>query len=97
MPVSMLFDQLSARCDCVFDKDDCEELLEAPHRVEVSPAGVACNPRDAGVKCLLTKTLAPADDQPPPRQERDAGKKPLFRQVRDGAAVGRRAREQFHA
>ena len=96
MPVSMLFDQLSARCDCVFDKDDCEELLEAPHRVEVSPAGVASTPRDAGVKSVFTIISSPTDDQPPPRQEGEAVAEPSLRQIRDGAGVGGRAREQLH-
>ena len=62
--------------------------------MEVSPAGVACNPRDARVE-IVHSILSPTDDQPPPRQEGYAGHKPIFRQVRDGAVIGRR--EQLHA
>ena len=68
---------------------------EAPHRVEGSPAGVACHPRDAGVK-VVTIIMSPTDDQPPPRQEGEAVALPSLRQIRDGAGVGGRAREQLH-
>ena len=64
---------------------------EAPHSVEGSPAGVACNPRDARV------IHSPTDDQPPPRQEGEAVVSPFLRQLRDGAGVGGRAREQLNA
>ena len=67
---------------------------EAPHRVEVSPAGVAGNPRDARVKVVRT-TPSPTDDQPPPRQEGEAVANPSLRQIRDGAGVGGRAREKL--
>ena len=71
----------------------------APHRVEVSPAGVACHPREAGVKVdVITinggTIFSPADDHPPPRQEGEAVVRPWLRQIRDGA--GRGGREQFH-
>ena len=68
---------------------------EAPHRVEGSPAGVACHPRDARVEVVRT-TVSPTDDQPPPRQEGEAVARPWSRQIRDGAGVGGRAREQLH-
>ena len=61
----------------------------------MSPAGVACNPRDAIVKVVRT-TVSPTDDQPPPRQEGEAVA-PSLRQFRDGAGVGGRAREQLDA
>ena len=60
--------------------------LEAPHRVEVSPAGVAFNPRDARVVAVTT-IISPTDDQPPPRQEGEAVANPCSRQIRDGAGV----------
>ena len=68
---------------------DVRDDWEAPHCVEVSPAGVACNPRDARVKIATT-----TDDQPPPRQEGEAVAFPSLRQIRDGAEVG--GREQLH-
>ena len=64
--------------------------------MEVSPAGVACNPRDARVKLIRT-IISPTDDQPPPRKEREAVALPCLRQIRDGAGVGGRAREQLDA
>ena len=60
--------------------------------MEVSPAGVASNPRYA-----IVKTPSPTDDQPPPRQEGEAVARPWMRQVRNKAGVGERAREQFNA
>ena len=66
------------------------------HRVEVSPAGVACNPRNARVKSIRT-IPAPTDDQAAPRQEGEAGAHPRMRQFGDEAGVGRRAGEQFDA
>ena len=77
----------------MIERDD----WEAPHCVEVSPAGVACNPRDARVKGVTTRRISPTNDQLPPRQEREAGHHPRLRQVRDEAGIGGRAREQFHA
>ena len=65
----------------------------APHRVEVSPAGVACHPREAGVKVVGT-IVPPADDHPPHRQEGEAVFRPWLRKIRDGA--GGRGWEQFH-
>ena len=63
----------------------------APHRVEVSPAGVACHPREAGV---IAKTIGPpADDHPPTRQEGEGVALPWLRKIRDGAGGG--GREQF--
>ena len=64
----------------------------------VSPAGVACNPRDARVKLItdIRTIISPTDDQPPPRQEREAVAFPWFRKVRDEAGVGGREREQLH-
>ena len=64
--------------------------------MEVSPAGVACNPGDAGVKVVIT-IPSPTDDQPPPRQEGEAVVTPCFRQIWDEAGVGGRAREQLDA
>ena len=58
----------------------------APHRVEVSPAGVACHPREAGVKARTI--VSPADDHPPPRQEGEAVVRPWLRKIRDGAGGG---------
>ena len=63
--------------------------------MEVSPAGVASNPRDASVKLIRT-IISPTDDQPPPRQEGEAVATPWLRKWRDGAGVGGRAREQLH-
>ena len=65
----------------------------APHRVKVSPAGVACHPREAGVKVVKTTIISPADDHPPPRQEGEAVVRPWLRQIRDGAGGG--GREQL--
>ena len=64
--------------------------------MEVSPAGVACNPRGAGVK-VATTIMSPTDDQPPLRQEGEARARPWLRQIRDGAGDGGREREQFNA
>ena len=63
--------------------------------MEVSPAGVASNPRYARIKGVNI-TISPTDDQPPPRQEGEAVARPWLRQIRDGAGVGGRAREQLH-
>ena len=71
-------------------------LCDSLHCEEVSPAGVACNPRDARVKGVRN-IPSPTNDQLPPRQEREAGHHPRLRQVRDEAGIGGRAREQFHA
>ena len=65
----------------------------APHIVEVSPAGVACHPREAGVKVVKTTIISPADDHPPPRQEGEGVARPWMRKIRDGA--GGRGWEQF--
>ena len=59
----------------------------APHIGEVSPAGVACHPREAGVKAR-TIIGPPADDHPPPRQEGEGVESPWLRQIRDGAGDG---------
>ena len=64
--------------------------------MEVSPAGVACNPRDARIKDVPRSISSPTDDQPPPRQEGEAVVLPFLRQIRDGAVVRGRAREQLH-
>ena len=69
---------------------------EAPHSVEESPAGVACDPRYAAVKVVPRTIPSPTDDQPPPRQKGEAVVSPLLRKIRDGAGVGGRAREQLH-
>ena len=61
--------------------------------MEVIPAGVASNPRDARVKVVRTR-FSPTDDQPPPRQEGEGVGRPWLRQIRDGAGGGRR--EQFY-
>ena len=66
-------------------------LWVAPHIVEVSPAGVACHPREAGVKVGPRRTIpipSPADDHPPPRQEGEAVFFPWLRKIRDGAGGG---------
>ena len=68
---------------------------EAPHLVEGSPAGVACDPGDAGVKVVSIETST--NHKPPPRKEGEAVVLPWLRQVRDGAGVGGRAREYFDA
>ena len=65
----------------------------APHIAEVSPAGVACHPREAGVKAR-TIIGPPADDHPPPRQEGEAVAFPWLRKIRDGAGGG--GWEQFN-
>ena len=65
---------------------------EAPHCVEVSPAGVACDPRDARVKIVII--VSPTDDQPSPRQKGEAVARPWLRQNRYEAGV--RGREQLH-
>ena len=67
-------------------------LWVAPHIGEVSPAGVACHPREAGVKGVRT-IVSPADDHPPPRQEGEGVARPWRRKIRDGA--GGRGWEQF--
>ena len=67
---------------------------EAPHRVEVSPAGVACNPRDARVEDATT--VIPTGDQPPSRQEGEAVSISCLRQIRDEAGVGGRAGKYLH-
>ena len=67
---------------------------EAPHRVEGSPAGVACHPRDARVE--VATTVSPTDDQPPPRQEGEAVAIPWLSHIRDGASVRGRGREKLH-
>ena len=59
----------------------------APHIVEVGPAGVACHPREAGVKDVRT-IQSPTDDQPPPRQEGEGVESPWLRKIRDGAGGG---------
>ena len=74
---------------------DMRDDWEAPHCVEVSPAGVACNPRDARVKNDRI-IVSPTDDQPPPRQEGEAVVSPFLRQLRDEAGVRGRWREQLH-
>ena len=51
--------------------------------MEVSPAVVPSNPRDARFK-----TISPTDDQPPPRQEGEAVATPWLRKIRDGAGGG---------
>ena len=69
---------------------------EAPHSEEGSPTSVACSPGNASVEEVVGIISSPTDDQPPPRQEGEAVAKPRLRQIRDGAGVGRRAREQLH-
>ena len=68
---------------------------EAPHSVEGSPAGVACNPRYAGVNG--SKIDQPStNDQPSPRQDGEAVVSPWFRQVWDEAGFRDRSREQLN-
>ena len=79
-------------------KQQSDDYWEAPHSVEGSPAGVACNPRDAIVKVDIRRTIimsSPTDDQPSPRQEGEAVVIPCLRQIRNGAGVG--GREQLDA
>ena len=54
----------------------------------MSPAGVACHPREAGVKGVRPIKASPADDHPPPRQEGEAVPIPWLRKIRDGAGGG---------
>ena len=68
-----------------------------PHIVEGSPAVVACDPREARVKVVIIFIFSPTDNQPPLRQEGEARARPRLRQIRDGAGVGGREREQLHA
>ena len=70
---------------------------EAPHSEEGSPTSVACSPGNASVEEVVGVISSPTDDQPPPRQEGEAVARPFFRQIRDGAGVGGRAREQLDA
>ena len=65
--------------------------------MEVSPAGVASNPRYASVKGDKILIYSPTDDQPPPRQEGETVAISPLRQIRDGAGVRGREREQFDA
>ena len=67
-----------------------------PHIVEGSPAVVACDPREARVKVVIIFIFSPTDNQPPLRQEGEARARPWLRQIRDGAGVGGRAREQLN-
>ena len=64
-------------------KDDCE----APHVVKVSPAGVSCNPRGAGVKVVKSVIPSTTDNHRLPRQERLTVESPLLRQGWDGTGV----------
>ena len=64
-------------------KDDCE----APHVVKVSPAGVSCIPRGAGVKGPKFVIPSTTDNHRPPRQEGLAVESPLSRQGWDGTGV----------
>ena len=71
---------------------------EAPHGVESSPAGVSCNPTDARVKLKpISRISSPTDDQPPPRQKGEGVAIPALGQVRDGAGIGGRGREQLNS
>ena len=63
----------------------------APHRVEVSPDGVACCPREARIKSRIVES--PTYDQSPPRQEGEGVTRPWMRKIRDGA--GGRGWEQL--
>ena len=56
--------------------------------MEVSPAGVASNPRNARVKYHTITFLSPTDDQAPPRQEGEAVVRPWLRKIRDEAGGG---------
>ena len=67
---------------------------EAPHLVEVSPAGVAYNPRYARVEDATT--VIPTRDQPPSRQEGEPVSISCLRQIRDEAGVGGRAGKYLH-
>ena len=73
------------------------DFWQAPHGVEGSPAGVACNPRDTRIKVVPRTIYSPTDDQPPPRQDGEAVGNSCLRQIRDGAGFGGRAREQLDA
>ena len=60
----------------------------APHRVEVSPDGVACCPREARIKSRIVES--PTYDQSPPRQEGEGVARPWMGKIRDGAGGGER-------
>ena len=71
-----------------------KDIIETPHVVERGPCCVVYNPRYARVKggAITTST----HNKPPPRQEGEAVAPSCLRQVRDGAGVDGRAREQFN-
>ena len=69
---------------------------EAPHLVEGSPAGVACDPGETGVEGISSIIYASTDHQTN-RKEGEAVVYPRSRQIRDGAGVRRRSREYFDA
>ena len=75
----------------------------APHCVEQIPAGVACNPRNAGAKkvVLAAKNViaiqhSSTDNQPPTREEGEGVAHPWLWEVGDGAGVGGGAGEQLN-
>ena len=69
----------------------------APHIVEVSPAGVACNPREARVEDIERFVISTTDNQPLPGDEGEGVVTPSVRQVGDGAGMARQGtREQLH-
>ena len=70
-------------------------MMDLPHSEDIRPACVACNPGQARVQ-VVGAVVAPTHHDPPPRQEGEAGALSSLRQVRDGAGVGGRAREQLN-
>ena len=60
------------------------------------PAVVASSPIYTRAKAISVTIYSSTDNEPPPRQERDAVASPWLRQIRDSAGVRGRAREQFH-
>ena len=72
--------------------------MEPPHGVEGSPAGFACNPREARVKDAERFVVSTTDDQPLPGDEGEGVVTPSVRQVGDGAGMARQGtREQLRA
>ena len=78
-----------------FWKTIARYYLEAPHVEELSPAVIACHPRDARVMVNIG-TKSTTDDHPSPRQEGYAWLSPWLGQVRDGAGIRGWGREQFN-
>ena len=61
--------------------------------MEESPAGVACNPRNAEAKDVIAIVSSSTHHQSPPRQEGETVTRTWLTQIRDEAGVRRRARK----